>query len=138
MRPNLLVPIVLVLSGPAFGQEPALDDLPAARDFESHRITSADPTGGNADWWDIGPGQTRVLAEIQAPGRIVRIYWDGEKLCEPVDFYSAANVTRLTTLGERDLTRGQHRLTVEVVGTNPAAKPRYMLGLDYVRLESVR
>jgi hypothetical protein len=98
MRPNLLLPVAVLLSAPAFGQDPALEDLPAAKQFESHRITSADPTGGNADRWDIGPGQTRVLAEIQGPGRIVhfrdnitsrephhlqlhvlRIYWDGEK-----------------------------------------------------------
>jgi hypothetical protein len=98
MKPSLLVPVVLVLSASLFGQDPALDDLPAARNFESHRITSADPTGGNADWWDIGPGETRVLADIQGPGRIVhlrdnitsqephhlqlevlRMYWDGEK-----------------------------------------------------------
>jgi hypothetical protein len=97
MKRNLLLPVVFALSTPLFGQDPALDDLPAQRNFESHRITSADPTGGNADWWDIGPGQTRVLAEIQGPGRIVhfrdnitsqephhlqfhvlRIYWDGE------------------------------------------------------------
>ena len=81
-----------------FGQDPALEELATQRDFQSHRITSFDPTGGNADWWDIAPGQTRVLAEIQGPGRIVhfrdnitsqephhlqlhvlRIYWDGEK-----------------------------------------------------------
>ena len=98
VKPILSVPFVLVLSASLFGQDPALDDLPTLRNFESHRITSADPTGGNADWWDIGPGQTRVLAEIQGPGRIVhfrdnitsrephhlqlhvlRIYWDGEK-----------------------------------------------------------
>ncbi|MGA2619683.1 MAG: glycoside hydrolase family 172 protein [Thermoguttaceae bacterium] len=98
MKPILLVSSLLALCAPLFGQDPALDDLPRLRTFESHRITSADPTGGNADWWDIGPGQTRVLAEIQGPGRIVhfrdnitsrephhlqlhvlRIYWDGEK-----------------------------------------------------------
>ncbi len=98
MKSYLVLPAVLVLSASLSGQEPSLDDLPALRDFESHRITSADPTGGNADWWDIAPGQTRVLAEIQGPGRIVhfrdnitsaephhlqlhvlRIYWDGEK-----------------------------------------------------------
>ena len=97
MKAILFVPLVLVLSASLFGQDPALDDLPTLRNFESHRITSADPTGGNADWWDIEPGQTRVLAEIQGPGRIVhfrdnitsrephhlqlhvlRIYWDGE------------------------------------------------------------
>ncbi len=98
MKSKLFVPVVLVLSTSLFGQDPALEDMPTLRTFESHRITSADPTGGNADWWDIGPGQTRVLAEIQGPGRIVhfrdnitssephhlqlhvlRIYWDGEK-----------------------------------------------------------
>jgi hypothetical protein len=89
--------ILLASSGNVFGQAPTLEDLPAARDFESHRITSFDPSGGNADYWDIKPGETRVLAEIQGPGRIVhlrdnvtgferhhlqlhvlRMYWDGE------------------------------------------------------------
>jgi hypothetical protein len=98
MKPLLLLPVVLLLPASLFGQEAALDDLATPRNFESHRITSADPTGGNGDCWDIGPGQTRVLAEIQGPGRIVhirdnitghephhlqlhvlRMYWDGEK-----------------------------------------------------------
>ena len=98
MKPIPLLPIVLALSASAFGQDPALDDMPTPRNFTSHRITSADPTGGNADFWDIAPGQTRVLAEIAGPGRIVhfrdnitsrephhlqlhvlRIYWDGER-----------------------------------------------------------
>jgi hypothetical protein len=87
----------LLLPAVACGQGLELERLASAKDYESHRITSADPTGGNADWWDIGPGQTRVLAEIQGPGRIVhfrdnitsqephhlqlhvlRCYWDGE------------------------------------------------------------
>jgi hypothetical protein len=94
----LPVPLVLLVSAALFAQSPALEELPAMRDFQSHRVTSADPTGGNADWWDIGPGETRVLAEIAGPGRIVhfrdnitsrephhlqlhvlRMYWDGEK-----------------------------------------------------------
>jgi hypothetical protein len=68
---------------------------------------------------------------------IFRFQLDREPLGEPVDFYSAANVTKLITLGERELTEGGHSLAVEVVGTNPAAKPRYMFGLDYVKLEAV-
>lgn len=86
------------------------------------------------------PGQYRLVMHntLANDYGIFRFRLDSEKLCERVDFYSAANVTRLTTLGERDLAQGQHRLTVEVVGTNPAAKPRHMLGLDYVRLETVR
>jgi len=30
---------------------------------------------------------------------------------------------------------GKHRFVAEIVGTNPAAKPRFMLGLDFLRLE---
>ena len=69
---------------------------------------------------------------------IFQFHLDGEKLCAAVDFSSATNTTKLITLGKRDLTEGEHRLTAEVVGTNPAAKPRFMLGLDYVKLELVR
>lgn len=90
--------IALASYGVLFGQDRPLDVLATARGFESHRITSTDPKGGNADWWDIGPGETRVLADIHGPGRIVhlrdnitsherhhlqlhvlRMYWDGEK-----------------------------------------------------------
>ena len=89
--------VLLALAAAARGQGADVEGLAALRDYESHRITSADPTGGNADWWDIGPGETRVLADIQGPGCIVhfrdnitsrephhlqmhvlRIWWDGE------------------------------------------------------------
>jgi hypothetical protein len=75
-----------------------LETLPEEEDFESHRITSADPTGGNNDFRDLKPGGTLLLADIQGPGRIVhfrdnitskephhlqyhvlRMYWDGER-----------------------------------------------------------
>jgi hypothetical protein len=74
-----------------------LESLATREDFESHRITSADPTGGNDDARKLEPGGTLVLADIQGPGRIVhfrdnitskephhlqyhvlRMYWDGE------------------------------------------------------------
>ncbi|MCC7208497.1 MAG: DUF2961 domain-containing protein [Anaerolineae bacterium] len=61
------------------------------------RVSSYDPTGGNSDWWEIEPGQTRTLADIKEPGCIkhiwctmwttdkhpfrkalLRMYWDGE------------------------------------------------------------
>jgi hypothetical protein len=96
-QPVLSFALLATLAGPVCGQGPALEDLPTLRDFESHRLTSADPTGGNADWWDIKPGETRVLADLRGPGSIVhfrdnitsrephhlqlhvlRIYWDGE------------------------------------------------------------
>ena len=61
------------------------------------RLSSYDPKGGNSDWWEFAPGQTRTIAEIEGAGSIkhiwctmfsnmsyeyrrvvVRMYWDGE------------------------------------------------------------
>jgi len=61
------------------------------------RISSNDPTGGNRDWWEFQPGETRAIAEMTGPGCIkhiwltmgcedkyafrkvvIRMYWDGE------------------------------------------------------------
>jgi hypothetical protein len=63
------------------GQLPAADrpagpieeDLAALKDYESHRITSVDPTGGNRDFRELEPGKTLVLADIRGPGRIVHL-----------------------------------------------------------------
>jgi hypothetical protein len=79
-------------------QDLSLEGLPALRDFESHRITSTDPTGGNDDFRVLGPGETLVLADIKGPGCIVhfrdnitshephhlryhilRAFWDNER-----------------------------------------------------------
>lgn len=62
------------------------------------RLSSYDPTGGNSDWWEFAPGQTRAIAEIEGPGCVkhiwttmwsndkylyrkvvLRMYWDGEE-----------------------------------------------------------
>jgi len=78
-------------------QEFSPEGLAALRDFESHRITSAEPSGGNEDFRVLAPGQTLVLAEVKGPGCIVhfrdnitshepyhlryhilRAWWDGE------------------------------------------------------------
>ncbi len=75
-----------------------MERLPTLRDFESHRITSANPKGGNEDWRILQPGDKLVLADIKGPGCIVhfrdnitshephhlqlhilRAFWDGEK-----------------------------------------------------------
>ena len=79
------------------GQGISPDQLAKACDFEAHRITSTDPTGGNDDWRYLEPGATLVLADVKGPGCIVhlrdnitsqephhlqfhvlRMYWDGE------------------------------------------------------------
>jgi hypothetical protein len=96
---NSQISLVVVLSAGllAQAQDFTLDNLPTFHNFQSHRITSADPTGGNDDWRQLEPGQTLVLAEVQGPGcithfrdnitcnephhlqyHILRAYWDGE------------------------------------------------------------
>ncbi len=89
--------VFLSLAGLVHSQTLSTEDLPTLRDFESHRITSADPRGGNEDFRFLEPGSTLVLAEIKGPGRIVhfrdnitshephhlqlhvlRCYWEGE------------------------------------------------------------
>lgn len=61
------------------------------------RISSTDPTGGNRDWWEFRPGETRAIAEMTGPGSVkhiwltmgcedryafrkvvIRMTWDGE------------------------------------------------------------
>jgi hypothetical protein len=79
----------------------ALGDLPQLKTFEAGRVSSVDPSGGNADGRQdkpIQPGETRTLAEIEGAGAIThvwvtiaskdphhlrnlvwRMYWDGEE-----------------------------------------------------------
>jgi len=80
------------------GPEGYLDSLFILRSTTTSRISSYDRTGGNHDWIDVAPGETRTLAEIPgsgvirrfyiapyAPDRmryrklILRMYWDGER-----------------------------------------------------------
>jgi D-arabinan exo alpha-(1,3)/(1,5)-arabinofuranosidase (non-reducing end) len=68
---------------------------------------------------------------------IVQFYLDGNKVLEPMDMYHPDGViaTKKIKLGKFKLDKGQHVLTVEVVGTNPKAIKRYMVGIDYVELK---
>jgi hypothetical protein len=73
-------------------------DLLFAREGSTHRVSSADPTGGNRDFWTLRPGETATLAEVQGSGivrhlwftvshpdpfylrkMVLRAYWDGEE-----------------------------------------------------------
>jgi len=58
---------------------------------------------------------------------------------EPIDHYSATSVlTEEIDLGVFELPAGQNRLAAQVIGTNPAAaEPRWMFGIDYIRLEQM-
>ena len=75
-----------------------LTDLATLKSAVSRRASSADVTGGNADFLRIKAGATAVLADLRGPGAIkhiwitinsdspfhlrelvLRMYWDGEK-----------------------------------------------------------
>ncbi|MBV8573381.1 MAG: DUF2961 domain-containing protein [Acidobacteriaceae bacterium] len=78
-------------------QSGPLSGLSNLSDAVSKRASSADPSGGNADWIEIKPHATATLADIHGAGSIrhiwftinspspfhlrelvLRIYWDGE------------------------------------------------------------
>ena len=67
-----------------------------------------------------------------------RFKQDGKKLGEPLDLFNPSVIpTGPIDLGVHDLTKGDHRLTIEIVGANPKAVKSYMFGLDYIKLEEV-
>lgn len=97
MMSLLLIPSLWAQEG--FTQpEGPLDTLFVLKNSKTARISSYDKTGGNHDWVDIAPGETKVMAEIPGAGVIrrfylaplaadrmryrkivLRMYWDGEK-----------------------------------------------------------
>ncbi len=61
-------------TGPgALGQ--TLNDLSRTQHFTAHRVSSADPSGGNLDMRRINAGQTLTLAELEGPGEITHIWF---------------------------------------------------------------
>jgi hypothetical protein len=90
--------ILVCFSAFALGQQTSpLDGLANLSDAVSRRASSADRTGGNADWVEVKAGATTTLADIKGAGSIrhiwftinspspfhlrelvLRMYWDGE------------------------------------------------------------
>jgi len=75
-----------------------LDDLTRVRNANARRCSSWDTTGRNRDAWRIEPGEAKVIADVEGPGKIthiwmtqggddafqlrktvIKMYWDGEK-----------------------------------------------------------
>ncbi len=105
-------------------------------------------------WVNGQPGDVLELAvPVEATGKyrlklqltkafdfgIVQLYWDGEKLGEPVDVYDAEVVPAdMLDYGVRKMEKGKHVLKVKIVGTNEKAKPKgYRFAIDYLLLEKV-
>lgn len=76
-----------------------------------------------------------VLTQARDYG-VVQLSLDDEKLGEPLDLYNSPDVitTGVLSFDGRELSAGDHKLSVEIIGTNPKAVKAYMFGLDYVRL----
>ncbi|MBN2476546.1 MAG: DUF2961 domain-containing protein [Pirellulales bacterium] len=102
-------------------------------------------------WWlDGKPGDKLVLAlDVQKAGKyalkaeltkaidygIVRLSLDDKPLGQPIDLVNDGVIRQVYSLGTCELSAGPHRLTIEIVGSNPKAVKRHMFGLDYVKLE---
>ncbi|MGI8603488.1 MAG: hypothetical protein ACR2OZ_10880 [Verrucomicrobiales bacterium] len=127
--------------------EPVAQDM---REFQDSRWS------GDAQLWWTGakPGDQLTLElPVTQPGRfqiqavlsrapdygVVRFRLDGELLSDKqIDLFGwNVTTTPLLTLGERQLSAGAHRLTVELTGANPEAVKSYMFGLDYVWLKKI-
>ncbi|MBI5386308.1 MAG: DUF2961 domain-containing protein [Verrucomicrobia bacterium] len=69
---------------------------------------------------------------------IVQLSLDGKKLGEPIDLFNPQVAhTGVLDRGIQELTAGEHKLGVEIIGANAKAMKSYMFGLDYVKLEPV-
>jgi hypothetical protein len=123
---------------------------------EGMQTFTADKWENNDQLWWIGePGaklnimlnvprerkKYKVVTRLtQAPDYgIIQWYLDGEKIGEPMDMYYGNGViaTKEINLGTFDY-HGCYVptiLTVEIVGANPAAIKRYMVGIDYIKIK---
>ena len=67
---------------------------------------------------------------------VVRLQLDQTVLDPQLDLFNTPEVVTTGVLTYRgvQLSQGAHRMTFEVVGSNPAAVKNHMVGVDYVRL----
>ncbi len=84
-----------------------------------------------------GAYSVEVVLTMARDYGIVQLLLDDEKLGEPIDLFNCPDVitTGVLSFEPRKLAAGSHKLSIQIVGTNPKAVPAYMCGLDYVRLE---
>ena len=105
-------------------------------------------------WWTgAKPGDKLVLAvPVTKAGKyqvvvqltkardygIVRLSLDAQPAGEPIDLYHPEVVpTGPIVLGVQDLSQGQHKLMIEIVGANPKAIKAYMFGINRIDLKPV-
>ncbi len=83
-------------------------------------------------------GQYKLIVQMTKAVDYGIVQWslDARKLGEPMDLYNPGVVpSGPVDLGLHQLSKGDHRLTLEIVGANEKAVKAYMAGLDYVKLQ---
>ena len=71
---------------------------------------------------------------------VAQLSLDGQKIGSPVNLFSyAVAPTGPIFLGRTPLTKGNHTLTIEMVGHDLSARlPIWQIGLDYVKFRTAR
>ena len=108
-------------------------------------------SGGCCNWWErprVGDKATLTLP-VKDAGKyevkvqfcksrdcaIVQMYLDDRKLGDPIDPFSPEmGATGPVSLGTRDLSAGEHKLTIEVTGANENSNNARQVRMDYVKL----
>jgi hypothetical protein len=77
-------------------------DLARVRDARTGRVSSWDQRGRNQDAWIVGPGETRVLADLEGPGAVTHLWFTqycrrivGPGFIDPLDTAGAAPVLEI-------------------------------------------
>jgi hypothetical protein len=111
-----------------------------------------DMSGEGQIWWQDAPIGSKLTIEVpHANGEydltinacrardygIHQLYWNGEKLGGPIDFYDPELKWQQVKLGRVRVTEGKAMLTAECIGANPKADPRRMFGLDYLQMRKL-
>lgn len=114
---------------------------------------TADRWSGNDQiWWNGGKPGDRLALELPVPDDgtytieivftkardygTIKLSIDDAVLEESLDLFDAKQVvtTGVLSYSGVKLSRGDHRLNVELIGANPKAVKSYMVGIDFVRL----
>ncbi len=83
---------------------------------------------------DAGMLTPEILLTRAFDYAIVQLHLDGKPLGDPIDLFSdKVETTGVLSFNPRELSPGQHMLTLEIGGTNPQSEKLYMVGIDYLR-----
>ncbi|MDR3198542.1 MAG: hypothetical protein LBU34_11800, partial [Planctomycetaceae bacterium] len=85
-------------------------------------------------------GKYKLVAELTKAKDygIVQFYCDNKKIGQPVDLYNPEVIsTGIIEFGVVDLKAGCYPVVVEITGKNDVAEPKYMVGIDRLKLVPV-